>query len=291
MKTDIDQSQINNLQHFPLYLDCQKNHYEVDLLGTSTFKPIPHSQWIKDNIQQKKVKQKSHKKDLFPLIEKKNLTDKINLSGPQAKDTKNTINQVFNLHEPLDTIPLSKTEIDNIFLPPTEKITLELLKRYQKLDPVIRQLKSWHRYKTKPTKADTTILGNKTLLRYFQRFNNTTINENTDLLEYQLDDSKVPCLPLSMILIAFNITHTQNSKGHSGSEKNIFKFYTIFFPNAPIWIKVLCNDCIICQPNKPYPDQKQIAQNQDLKEKVYTLITEYHLTPKDQFPHLLKETQ
>ena len=34
VKTDIDQSQINNLQHFPLYLDLQNNHYEVDLLGT-----------------------------------------------------------------------------------------------------------------------------------------------------------------------------------------------------------------------------------------------------------------
>ena len=26
VKTDLDQSQINNLQHFPLYLDCQNNH-------------------------------------------------------------------------------------------------------------------------------------------------------------------------------------------------------------------------------------------------------------------------
>ena len=71
VKTDIDQSQINNLQHFPLYLDYQNNHYEVDLLGTSTFKPIPYSQWIKNNTQQKRIKQDSHKKDLFPLIEKK----------------------------------------------------------------------------------------------------------------------------------------------------------------------------------------------------------------------------
>ena len=30
VKIDIDQSQINNLQHFPLYSDCQNNHYEVD---------------------------------------------------------------------------------------------------------------------------------------------------------------------------------------------------------------------------------------------------------------------
>ena len=38
VKTDIDQSQINNLQHFPLYLDCQNNHYEVVLhLSLSIF--------------------------------------------------------------------------------------------------------------------------------------------------------------------------------------------------------------------------------------------------------------
>ena len=69
-----------------------------------------------------------------------------------------------------------------------------------------------------------------------------------------------------MILIAFNISHTQNTKGHSGSEKNKLKLYKkILYPNAPIWIKVLCNDCIICQLNKTYPNQKQIAQKQDFK--------------------------
>ena len=120
------------------------------------------------------------------------------------------------------TIPLSKLEDENIFLPPTETITQKLLQKYQNLDPVIRQLKSWHKYKTKPSKTDKTILGNKTILRYFRKFNNTTINENTDLLEYQSSDSKVPCLPLSMMWIAFNISHTKNTKGHSGSEKTKF---------------------------------------------------------------------
>ena len=232
----------NNLQHFPLYLDCQNNHYEVDLLGFL------------------------HKKDFFPLIEKENLTDKINLSGPQKKDSKNTINQVFDLHDPLDTIPLSKLEIDNIFLPPTDKITLQLLKQYQNLDPVIRKLKSWHKYKTKPVKANTTILGNKILLQYFRKFNDTIINKSTDLLENQLIDSKVPCLPVSIILIAFNISHTQKTKGHSGSEKTYSNFTQSFcFPNATNWIKVLCNGCIVCQLNKPYPNQKQKAQKQDFK--------------------------
>ena len=127
-KADIDPSQINNLQHFSLYLDCQSNHYEVDLLETSTFKPIPYSQWIKTNTQQKRIKQHSHKKDLFPLIEKENLTDKINLSGPQTNNSKYKINQVFDLHDPLNTIPLSKLEIDDNFFPPTDKIDLRLSK-------------------------------------------------------------------------------------------------------------------------------------------------------------------
>ena len=127
VKIDIDQSQINNLQHFPLYLDCQNNHYEVDLLSASTFKPIPYSHWIKNNTQQKRMKLEPHKKDPSPLM--KNLTDAINLSGPLPIDIKYTINQVFNLHDPLDTIPLSVIEIENIFLPTTEKVTLELLQK------------------------------------------------------------------------------------------------------------------------------------------------------------------
>ena len=55
-KNGVAQLQINNLQHFPLYLDFQNNHYEVDLLGNSTFKQIPYSSWIKNNIQQKPLK-------------------------------------------------------------------------------------------------------------------------------------------------------------------------------------------------------------------------------------------
>ena len=72
------------------------------------------------------------------MIEKENLTDKISLSGPPINDSKYTIYQVFDLHDPLDTIPLSKIEVENIFLPPTEKITLQLLQKYQNFDPVIR---------------------------------------------------------------------------------------------------------------------------------------------------------
>ena len=131
VKTNIDQSQINNFQHFPLYLDCQNNHYEVDLLGTSTFKPIPYSHWIKNNTQEKTIKQEPHKKGPFPLIEKENLTEVINLSGTLATDKKYTVNQVFSLHENRSRI---------FFLPPTEKITLQLIQKYQNLTLLLDNL-------------------------------------------------------------------------------------------------------------------------------------------------------
>ena len=37
------------------------------------------------------------------------------------------------------------------------------------------------------------------------------------------------------------------------------------FPNAPIWIKVLSNDCITFQLNKPYAHQKKLAEKQEFK--------------------------
>ena len=60
------------------------------------------------------------------MIEKEILTESTNLLEPAIDDSKYTINQVFDLHGSLDTILLSKMEVENIFLPSTEKITLQV---------------------------------------------------------------------------------------------------------------------------------------------------------------------
>ena len=101
-------------------------------------------------------------------------------------------------------------------------------------------------------------MGNKTLLRYFRKFKNTTINENTDILENQKPDFKVPCLPSSMMLIAFITSLTLHTKGHSGSEKTYSNFIqNCYFPNTPIWIKVLCNNQINSNQIKNKLQKKQ----------------------------------
>ena len=130
-----------------------------------------------------------YRTDLFPLVEKEKLFDKINLSGLPDIDSKYTKNQVFDLHEPLDNIAPSKTEIENIFLPATTIMTLGLLQKHQNF---IRELKFWYKNKTRTIKADNTILGNKTLLRYFRKINSTSLNENTNILKYQTSELKVP---------------------------------------------------------------------------------------------------
>ena len=68
-----------------------------------------------------------------------------------------------------------------------------------------------------------------------------------------------------MIILAFhNSIHFQ--KDMQDQKKTYPNFIKKFhFPNAPIWIKVLCNDCITYQLNKSYPHQKQIAEKQDFK--------------------------
>ena len=69
-----------------------------------------------------------------------------------------------------------------------------------------------------------------------------------------------------MMLIAFHTSHSLHTKGHSGAEKTYSNFIQNFhFPNAPIWMKALCNVCILCQLSKPHPNQKQIAEKQDFK--------------------------
>ena len=69
------------------------------------------------------------------------------------------------------------------------------------------------------------------------------------------------------MLIAFHISYFFHTKGHTGAEKKTYLNFTqnFYFPNAPISIKVLCNDCITCQLNNPYPNQKLIAEKQDFK--------------------------
>ena len=130
-------------------------------------------------------------------------------------------------------------------------------------------------------KADMKTLGNKKLPKFFQKINNTAINENTDLSENHTSETTVPCLPISMISLFKFLTY----KRTCSFSKKLFKLY------SPIWIKVLGNDCITCKFNEPFPHQEQIAEKQTSKDKVCILTIEYHLTQKALYLVLQKKTR
>ena len=67
-----------------------------------------------------------------------------------------------------------------------------------------------------------------------------------------------------------SISHLIILERHAESVKTDLSFIQKFyFPNAPFWIKILCNNCISCQISKPFPHQKQLAEKQDFKGKIF----------------------
>ena len=66
------------------------------------------------------------------------------MSGPPGTSQNYTINKIIDLQDPLGNITLSKNKIRNTFRPDTDALRLQLIQDYPNVDPVIRQLKSWH---------------------------------------------------------------------------------------------------------------------------------------------------
>ena len=68
------------------------------------------------------------------------------------------------------------------------------------------------------------------------------------------------------MLTAFQSSPSLHTKGHSGAEKNISKFYTKFlFPKCTDLDKSFMQWLHNMTFNNPYPNQKQIAANPDFK--------------------------
>ena len=59
------------------------------------------------------------------------------------------------------------------------------------------------------------------------------------------------CLPLSLMFVAFQVSHSHELSGHLGQMKtlaNLKRYF--FFPGMFKWVTVPINDCLSCQKNK-----------------------------------------
>ena len=59
-------------------------------------------------------------------------------------------------------------------------------------------------------------------------------------------------LPLSLMFVAFYLSHSHGLSGHLGQLKTLANLVKLFFfPEKFKWVTVLINDCLSCQKNKP----------------------------------------
>ena len=112
---------------------------------------------------------------------------------------------------------------------------IDTLAEEQLNDPVLQKARNWiKKSDTRPAKTHD-IIQSKTLLSYFNRFEQLFIDEETNLLCYNetvqetsKTDMKI-CVPLSLFLPLFKLAHTHSHSGHPGIFKTFEKVRQYFF--------------------------------------------------------------
>ena len=127
-------------------------------------------------------------------------------------------------------------EISDIFYDEKSKITKELNKETQILDPVLHKVKMWKKQNNKPHSVTIDICGNKGLLAYFRELKSITIDETSGIIKIVINIRKksiqIICLALTLLLCTFYENHCIDLVGHKGLEKtkrNIMEKY--YFQN------------------------------------------------------------
>ena len=147
-------------------------------------------------------------------------------------------------------------------------------------DTVLGTVHFWLRKGIPPAAKSPDIQQCKGLLRYCQKFDRPSIEEEGQLLCYneptdKLDDKNLRiCLPLSLFLACFRLGHYNEMGGLMGAAKtynNAKRFY--YWPGVFDWICALAADCLACQNNKPNPKHKNEVPLEDWQNETIPFRT------------------
>ena len=160
-------------------------------------------------------------------------------------------------------------KISDFFYDEKTKITEDLIRATQMLDPVLHKVKMWTKHNNKPHSVTMDIRGNKGFFAYFRKFKSLIIDEKTGIIKIIIRIHKKSiqriCLPLTLLLCTFYENHCTDLVGHTSLEKtkrNIMEKY--YFPNFTTWIKILIADCTQCQTNKVFANTKTKSKQEQL---------------------------
>ena len=160
-------------------------------------------------------------------------------------------------------------KITDIFYDEKTKITENLIKETQILDPVLHKVKMCKKHNNKSHSVTMDFRGNKGLFAYFRKFKSITIDEKSGIIKIIINIHKKSiqriCSPLTLLISAFYENHCIDLVGNMGLKKtkrNIMDKY--FFPNLNTWIKIFIADCIQCQTNKVFANTKTKSKQEQL---------------------------
>ena len=140
----------------------------------------------------------------------------------------------------------------------TADLDVNTLLEEQLIDPVLQNVRSWIKKSDKrPVKTHDEINQSKALLSNFNIMEQLFIDEEptsyaiTNQFKKQTKLEMKICLPLSLFLPLFKLSHTHSHSGHPRSFKTFETIRQYFFqPGGYKWIVYLIESCRECQTNK-----------------------------------------
>ena len=142
------------------------NYFEINI-DKNEYHPISYEKYKTENKTNLIPKYKP-KNWQSPIIEKDYLIIEKNQKGPYATHRDDDYLRLINNIKTQQETNYENVKISDIFYDEKTKITENLIKETQILDPVLHKVKMWKEHNNKPHSVTMEIRGNKGLFAYFR---------------------------------------------------------------------------------------------------------------------------
>ena len=201
--------------------NIHNNYFEINI-DRNEYHPISYEKYnteTKTNLIPKyKTKTKNWQS---PIVEKDDLIIERNQKGPYTVHHDDEYLRLINNVKQENNYNNAKTT--DVFYDEKTKITEDLIRETQIIDPVLHKVKMWKKHNNTPHSVTMDIRGNKGLFIYYRKFKSIVIDEKTGIIKIiiRIHKSTIQriCLPLTLLLCVFYENHCTDTVGHTGLEK------------------------------------------------------------------------
>ena len=261
--------QTSEKTHYPVLANIHNNYFEINV-DKNEYHAISYEKYNTETRTNLIPKYKHKTKNWqSPIVEKDDPIIQKNQKRPYTTHHDDDYLRLINNIRTQQKTNYENAKTSDIFYDKKTKITENLIKETQILDPVLHKVKMWRKHNNKPHSVTMEIPGNKGLFAYFRKFKSIIIDENSGIIRIVINIHKksiqLICLTLTLLLCTFHNNHCIDVVGHTGLEKtkrNIMDKY--YFPNLTFWLKILIADCLQCQTNKVFANTKTKSKQEQL---------------------------